>query len=79
MLDEITGGDSIKESAKIFMQILECKGTESQNNVVCANAGLAIATVKELSPQQGFELARNSLLSGNALKSLKTLQEISKN
>ena len=77
--NEITGGVSIEESAKIFMHILEGKGSEAQNNVVCANAGLAIATVKELSPQEGFEQARNSLMSGNALKAIKALQDISKN
>jgi len=35
---QITGGDSVEESAKIFMDILEGKGSEAQNNVVCANA-----------------------------------------
>ncbi|MGI9546483.1 MAG: anthranilate phosphoribosyltransferase [Flavobacteriaceae bacterium] len=77
--NEIAGGDSIEESAKIFMQILESKGTEAQNNVVCANAGIAIATVKDLSPQEGFEQARASLQNGNALNALKGLQKISKN
>ncbi len=77
--DQITGGDSIEESADIFMSILEGKGTEAQNNVVCANAGMAIATAKELTPLEGFELAQSSLLSGNGLQSLKKLQELSKN
>ncbi len=76
---EIQGGDSIEASAKIFMDILEGKGTEAQNNVVCANAGIAIATVKELSPKAGFELAKESLLSGKGLKALQTLQNLSGN
>lgn len=76
--DQITGGGSIKNSAKIFMNILEGKGTTAQSNVVCANAGMAIATAKDLSPIQGFELAKESLNSGKALDSLKKLQELSK-
>ena len=75
---DIVGGDSIEESAKIFMNVLSGKGTEPQNNVVCANAGMAIATVKGFSPKEGFELAKESLLSGRGLKSLNKLQELSK-
>lgn len=75
----IVGGDSIEDSAKIFMAILNGKGTEAQNNVVCANAGIAIATVKGLSPREGFEQAKESLLSGKGLMALKTLQKLSKN
>lgn len=76
---EISGGQSVEESAQIFVDVLEGKGTEAQQNVVCANAGMAIATVKDLDPLQGFEAAKESLLSGKALKALRKLQEISKN
>lgn len=74
---EIVGGDSIEESAHIFMNVLEGKGTKAQNNVVCANAGIAIATVKGLTPREGFEQAKESLLSGRGLTALKKLQELS--
>jgi anthranilate phosphoribosyltransferase len=74
---DIRGGDSVAESAQIFVNILQGKGTEAQNNVVCANAGVAIATVQNSSPAEGFEKARESLLSGNGLKALKKLQELS--
>lgn len=74
---EIVGGESIVESAQIFMNVLQRKGTETQNNVVCANAGIAIATVKNLSPKEGFEKAKESLLNGSGLKALKKLQELS--
>lgn len=74
---EISGGETIEESAKIFMKVLEGLGTASQNNVVCANAGIAIATVKNVSPKEGFEEAKESLLSGKGLKALKKLQELS--
>ena len=77
--NEITGGEDIAESAQIFMNVLQGKGTEAQNNVVCANAGIAIATVEGLTPKAGFEKAKESLLSGKGLEALKKLQEISKN
>ncbi len=75
--EEIVGGDSIEESAGIFMNILSGKGTEAQNNVVCANAGMAIATVEGLQPKQGFEKAKESLLSGKGLVALQKVQELS--
>ncbi|SDE86809.1 anthranilate phosphoribosyltransferase [Pricia antarctica] len=75
---EITGGDSIEASAQIFSDVLEGRGTEAQNNVVCANAGIAIATVKNLEVKEGFEQAKESLLSGKGLQALKKLQELSK-
>jgi len=75
--EEIAGGDSIEESAAIFMNILNGKGTQAQNNVVCANAGMAIATVEGLQPKEGFEKAKESLLSGKGLIALKKVQELS--
>lgn len=76
--NEIQGGTTIEESAKLFMNIIQGKGTHAQNNVVCANAGMAIATVNSLSPIQGFEIAKESLLSGKALLTLNKLQQLSK-
>jgi anthranilate phosphoribosyltransferase len=76
---DIVGGNSIEESAQIFLNVLQGKGTEPQNNVVCANAGIAIATVEGLTPLQGFERAKESLLSGKGLVALKKIQELSRN
>jgi len=76
---EIVGGDSIEESAQIFLNVLQGKGTDAQNNVVCANAGVAISTVENIDIKDGFEKAKESLLNGNGLKALKILQELSKN
>ncbi|MDT0646088.1 anthranilate phosphoribosyltransferase [Zunongwangia sp. F260] len=75
---EIAGGGSVESSAEIFMEILKGKGTEAQNNVVCANAGMAIATTQNVSPQEGFAKAKESLNSGYGLQALKKLQEISR-
>ncbi len=75
---DIQGGTTIEASAKIFMNILNGKGTEAQNNVVSANAGMAIATVKNITPKDGFDIAKESLLSGKGLNTLKIVQELSK-
>ncbi|GMN05670.1 anthranilate phosphoribosyltransferase [Croceitalea sp. MTPC5] len=77
--NEIIGGDDVADSAQIFMNVLNGKGSEAQNNVVCANAGVAIATVKNTTPKAGFELAKESLLGGKGLIALKKLQELSRN
>lgn len=74
---DIYGGDSVAASAKIFMEVISGKGTAPQNNVVCANAGMAIATVKELTPKEGFEEAKESLLSGKAKEKLDKLIALS--
>lgn len=75
---DIKGGEDILDSAQIFINILQGKGSEAQNNVVCANAGMAIATVKGIEPIAGFEQAKESLFSGKGLTSLKKLQDLSK-
>ena len=76
---EIEGGKTVEESAQMFLNIISGKGTEAQNNVVCANAAMAIATVTACTPLQGFEQAKESLFSGKGLVALKKLQELSKN
>ncbi len=74
---EIYGGETVEASARIFTEILKGKGTPAQNNVVCANAALAIATVEKCNIETGFEKAKESLESGSALASLKKLQTLS--
>jgi len=73
----IQGGSTIEESAMIFQNIIAGKGTKAQNDVVCANAGMAIATVNLLTPKEGFELAKESLLTGKGKIALKKLQTLS--
>ncbi len=74
---DISGGKSIESSAKIFMDIIQNKGTKAQHNVVCANAGTAISTTLNLSISEGFEKAMESLKSGDAFKAFKKLKKIS--
>ena len=75
--EAISGGSNIPSSAAIFTKVLEGKGSEAQNNVVCANAAMAIATVTDCNPKEGFEKAKESLLSGKANKAFKKLQKLS--
>lgn len=75
--EAIKGGTTIESSSKIFTDIISGNGTEAQNNVVCANAGMAIGTVKNCTPLEGFELAKESLHSGKALNAMRKLQQLS--
>lgn len=77
-LHQIKGGETVEESAEIFYRIISGKGTNEQNNVVCANAGMAIATVENSSILEGFEKAKESLLGRKALEKLKIVQDLSK-
>ncbi|GHC60410.1 anthranilate phosphoribosyltransferase [Ulvibacter litoralis] len=74
---DIYGGTSVAESAQIFINVLNGSGTEAQNNVVCANAAMAISVVEKCTLETAFEKAKDSLFSGKALKSLVALQSLS--
>ena len=74
--DTIFGGDTVAEAADIFTRILNGNGTPAQNNVVCANAGLAISTVEGVSHSEGFERALKSLIDGEAKRSLERLIDV---
>ncbi|MCR9181647.1 MAG: anthranilate phosphoribosyltransferase [Flavobacteriaceae bacterium] len=70
----IHGGDTIEESATIFKTILDGKGTRAQNNVVLANAAVAISCYQnKLDRETALQLAEESLLGGRAKHTLKTL------
>ncbi len=75
---DIYGGKTVKDSARIFIDILNGNGTEAQNNVICANAGMAISVVNKINHLEGFLLARESLESKSAFNSFKKLLELNK-
>jgi len=71
---EIGGGSTVKESADIFMGVLNGDGTTAQNNVVVCNAALAIKTIHpEKTFGDCFYEADEALLSKRALNSFKSL------
>ncbi|MGV3504313.1 MAG: anthranilate phosphoribosyltransferase [Adhaeribacter sp.] len=71
---ELAGGNTVAESAAIFQDVLEGRGTEAQNNVVLANAGLGIfCSNPKLTIPEALAEARESLVGGKALASFKKL------
>jgi anthranilate phosphoribosyltransferase len=72
--NQILGGNTISDSADIFIKVLNDEATTAQSNVVLANAALAIKTIKpEKSFADCFYEAEASLMGKKALKSFKTL------
>ena len=72
----IFGGDTVKEAARLFTQIISGKGTDAQNNVVAANAALGISTATEKSFEDSFHLAMENLVNGKALATFNQLKSL---
>lgn len=71
---EISGGKTVKDSADIFINVLNGKGTAAQVDVVSANAGLAIHTMfPEKSKIDCIEEAKESILSKSAFNNFKKI------
>ncbi len=74
--EELFGGKTIEEAANIFWEVINGRGTEGQQNVVIANAGMALQCARpHLSREAALEEARISLMNGQALTSFKNLVE----
>lgn len=72
--EELFGGNTVEEAAKIFIDVLEGRGTETQNSVVVANAALGIKCIHQnLSLEECIARAKESLESKKALQALKLL------
>jgi len=72
--EELYGGETVAEAAKIFTDILKGNGSEAQNAVVTRNAGLAIHCLHpEISREDAIDRAVESLDSGSAYQVLKNL------
>jgi anthranilate phosphoribosyltransferase len=74
--EELYGGKTIATNAKLFSTILKGKGTPAQNNVVLANAALAISLYEGNSYHTAVRLAQQSLYSGKALECFNKLKSI---
>jgi anthranilate phosphoribosyltransferase len=76
---DLASGSSVKESAEIFMKVLEGKGTKAQTDVVVINSAVALKCLKsERTLEDCTTEAKESLISGKALKCLKKLIEMQK-
>lgn len=72
--ESLYGGNSIKEAARIFSDVLEGKGTAAQNNVVIANSAVGLNLVfPEKSLLECVQMASDSLNNGKALQKLKAV------
>ena len=74
----IGGGNSVADAAGIFTAVLSDEATPAQKQVVCANAGTAIATALDISLAEGYAKAQESIESKKALGAFKKLLELSK-
>ncbi|MCK5701742.1 MAG: anthranilate phosphoribosyltransferase [Cyclobacteriaceae bacterium] len=75
--EELSGGNTVDDAAKIFLFVLENKSTKAQKEVAIANAGMALYCAdNSLGLQGAAEKARESLESGKALKSFEKLIQI---
>lgn len=71
---EIEGGKTLESSARIFIEILQGKGSPSQNRVIVANSALALKCYYEdKSLSTCIELAKEMLESGKAFNTFKNL------
>jgi anthranilate phosphoribosyltransferase len=74
---DINGGNSIEEAAKIFANILKGEGTWAQNAVALANAAMALhSTGKYNNYNEAYDDAVLSLESGKANAALQKLKSI---
>lgn len=78
MQQDLAGGDTVEDAAAIFKNIIQGKGTWSQNAVVLANAAMALnLTGNYENYEAAYQAAVNSLESGaanNCLQKLISLQ-----
>jgi anthranilate phosphoribosyltransferase len=75
----ILAGDDVPSTVKIFTDILEGKGKTAQNDVVVANAAVALYTLQpEKSLDSCIEMAKDSLYNKKALDVLQRLIEMQK-
>ena len=75
---KISGGKDVESSSKIFMDVLNGNASTEQENVVCANASLAIAISKNIPIIEAFVNAKESIKTKNALNCFNNLINIMK-
>jgi anthranilate phosphoribosyltransferase len=74
MPEDIYGGNSVEEAAKIFKKIIRGEGSWAQNAVVLANAAMALQCTGQFKNYEtAYHAAVNSLESGKANQALETL------
>ncbi|WP_345271399.1 anthranilate phosphoribosyltransferase [Nibrella viscosa] len=72
--EELSGGESVEDSARIFMNVLNDEATTAQKQAVLANAAMALlASERAATNEEAIAMARESLESKRALAGFKKL------
>lgn len=75
--EELYGGNTIREAAEIFDNVLDNRATKAQTECVLINASFAIQAIEPQLPiEECVAKARESLESGRAMQTLKKFIEI---
>lgn len=75
--EDLSGGDSVEDAARIFDDVLNDRATEAQRNCVVANSAFAIRTLEpELSIDEARRQAEASISSGSALRAFKLFVQL---
>lgn len=75
--EELFGGDTKEEAARIFDNVLNNQATQAQTNCVLTNAAFAIQAIESAKEiEECMAIARESLESGKALRTLKRFIEL---
>jgi anthranilate phosphoribosyltransferase len=75
--NDLYAGKTVEEAVKIFDNIINGRGTESQNSVVIANAAMGLKCINsERSIEECVQQAQESLLGKKALGALKKLIDL---
>ena len=78
--EDLYGGETVEEAAKIFLQVIKGEGTKAQTEVVTANAAFALYCGKKYGTiEEAIEAAKDSLMSGRAYERFKALMAIGAN
>ncbi|MDN4166443.1 anthranilate phosphoribosyltransferase [Cytophagales bacterium LB-30] len=64
--EQLTGGETVEESAAIFLQVIKGQGSAAQEEAVVANSAMAIQCAKGISFSEAKEEAKENLRSGKA-------------
>lgn len=70
---DIKGGKSFEENKRIFLEIISGNGTKPKNEAVIVNAAFALGLINKEDWRSNYTIAKESLKSGKAKKSLKKL------
>lgn len=75
--EQLSGGHTVAEAARIFINVLKNEGTTAQQQVVIANAAMALyGTNPTLSLTDAVATARESLVSGKARRSFEKMMAV---